>query len=432
MRISRAAFDLIVREEVSSEAAYRKKYMRPVDPGGQSGVTVGIGYDLKHHTPAQIRADWKGRVSSAMIEDMATVSGEDGTSYTKINKSVSIPWEAAISEFEDVELPRWEAKTARALPNTGMLSPDSFGALVSLTFNRGPSFSTKGERYNEMRAIRAAMQAEDFDQIPAHFRTMKRLWPAQAGLRKRRDTEAALFTKGLRAKPAPASIISRESTGDEDNRYAEPDTSIPLPPVRPAEAPAPITPPPVDAKVQGDEELWNVQRRLFAMNYKPGSLDGKWGGLTGGAISGFINDRHLEIPAPTSMEMFRDIQEPLKVGLSKAETQSPPFTRPIAVERAEATPEVVAKAAPEIVPVKQNKLTAIWAAITGFFAWIFKNVAEYFRESMEWLAGIKDFFADVPAEVWFALGIGSAIFMAWQAYRGENGISNAVKSGERL
>ena len=55
--ISQAAFDLIVAEEVSSQAAYNARYQRPERPGGQSGITVGIGYDCGYATPERIRAD---------------------------------------------------------------------------------------------------------------------------------------------------------------------------------------------------------------------------------------------------------------------------------------------------------------------------------------------------------------------------------------
>lgn len=201
----------------------------------------------------------------------------------------------------------------------------------------------------------------------------------------------------------------------------------PEPAVRPS---TPTVPVPDDLQLKGDRELWHVQRRLSAMNYKPGGLDGKWGGLTGGAISGFINDRGLDLPAPTSMEMFRDIQDPLKAAITKAETER--FTRPIAVERAEATDATVAKSAPEIVPVKQTRLAAIWTAISGFFLMIFNMIAESFRDAVEWVGSVKDLFTDIPTEIWFGLIIAVAAFIGWKASRGEKGISDAVKSGERL
>ena len=80
---------------------------------------------------------------------------------------------------------------------------DSFGALVSLAYNRGASFSAPGDRYREMRAIHDHMASGRFDKVPDEFRSMKRLWPNMAGLRNRRDHEADLFAKGLAATPAP-------------------------------------------------------------------------------------------------------------------------------------------------------------------------------------------------------------------------------------
>jgi hypothetical protein len=44
-------------------------------------------------------------------------------------------------------------------------------------------------------------------------------------------------------------------------------------------------------------DLFAVKRRLKAMNYNPGVLNGEWGGMTAGAIAGFINDRGGHIAA---------------------------------------------------------------------------------------------------------------------------------------
>lgn len=93
-------------------------------------------------------------------------------------------------------MPRWVGLVQNALPNTNMLSPDRLGALVSLAYNRGPSFSARGPRYQEMRVIRQAMVAQNFDAIPQQFRAMKRLWPNVPGLQIRREREAVLFERG--------------------------------------------------------------------------------------------------------------------------------------------------------------------------------------------------------------------------------------------
>lgn len=218
--ISQDAIDLIIREEVSSEAVYRKRYTRPEWPGHSSGVTIGIGYDVGYATPAQLRSDWKGLIPDSMITALTRACGVTGESAQPLTKalrsSVNVPWEAAIANFENTVLPRWIRTVKSKLPNADKLSPDCLGALVSLAYNRGPSFNNTGDRYREMRTIRALMSAGSFSGIPAQFRSMKRLWPG-SGLVNRRENEAQLFERGLKKRPE-----------------AQPPVKIPPPPDIPA------------------------------------------------------------------------------------------------------------------------------------------------------------------------------------------------------
>lgn len=201
MDISQAAFDLIVAEEVSSRRAYERLYRRTEWPGASSGVTIGIGYDVGYATPTRLRADWAGRIPDAMIAALTPACGVTGAAArplaARLKPKVDIPWDAAIGVFAAVDVPRWTATVKQHLPNTELLSPHSLGALVSLAYNRGPSFAKAGDRTREMRAIRAHMAAKTFAKIPAEFRAMRRLWPALKGLRDRREREAALFERGL-------------------------------------------------------------------------------------------------------------------------------------------------------------------------------------------------------------------------------------------
>src|SRR5262249_30700565 len=66
--ISEQAFDLIVEFEVSTEQTYTQKYRRPVWPKGQSGATIGIGYDVGYASNPQLWADWDGAIPDKMIE----------------------------------------------------------------------------------------------------------------------------------------------------------------------------------------------------------------------------------------------------------------------------------------------------------------------------------------------------------------------------
>ena len=212
MRASKAAFNLIVAEEVTSAAVYKKKYRRPEWPGASSGATIGIGYDLGQTPEATIKADWKGRVSDEMLEAMLSTSGQTAAAgkraTARIKNSVDIPWAVALEVHEECVIPRWEARLISALPNAKKLHPDCFGALLSLIFNRGPSFNNPGDRYREMRAIKSHMVAGKFDAIPDELRSMKRLWDL-AGLRKRRDREAGLFEHGLEQPiPKTASVVT--------------------------------------------------------------------------------------------------------------------------------------------------------------------------------------------------------------------------------
>jgi hypothetical protein len=203
VKSSQAAIDLIVAEEVSSKAAYQAKYTHPEWPGGASGVTIGIGYDCGYSTANTIQGDWGDKLPASMVTALQHVAGIHGSPASshahELRGVVTVPWEAAMAVFIGRDMPKWEGIVARALPNTELLNPDSFGALISLAYNRGPSFNNVGDRYREMRAIRDLMGARDFDKIPGEFRAMKRLWPNVSGLQRRRDHEAALFQKGLSA-----------------------------------------------------------------------------------------------------------------------------------------------------------------------------------------------------------------------------------------
>jgi len=204
--ISVKAFDLIVEFEVSSKQVYENKYRGTIWPGGASGVTIGIGYDVGYTTVAQLRADWIETISAAMIATLERAVGVQGAPVkaltTALRPSVNIPFGSAITVHRGKVMPRWVALVERALPNTGRLGPDSLGALVSLTYNRGASYANSGERFREMRAIKTHMTNRAFTKIPAQFRSMKRLWPTVPGLQTRRAREARLFEASLAATPS--------------------------------------------------------------------------------------------------------------------------------------------------------------------------------------------------------------------------------------
>ena len=201
-QISQQAFDLIVESEVSSRAVYEKKYRGPIWPGFRSGVTVGIGYDVGQTSAAIVQSDWSGVIPAAMLNALKTAVGVTGPAAQQralqLRSVVDIPFNSAIKVHANQVIPRWVAVVERALgPNVSLLKPDCLGALVSLTYNRGASFSRSDDRFTEMRAIKNCVGTKQFAKIPGQIRSMKRLWPSTSGLPGRREREAVLFETGL-------------------------------------------------------------------------------------------------------------------------------------------------------------------------------------------------------------------------------------------
>ena len=199
--ISSGAFDIIVEFEVSGPALYEARYRGAIWPGNESGVTVGIGYDVGYASEDELLGDWGDVLSRPMLNALLGVRGITGVAAKAAAASlagqINIPFDSAITIHRGKVLPRWIGLVEGALPNTGLLSGNSLGALVSLTYNRGASFSTPGERFTEMRSIKAHMAARALAQVPTDLRDMKRIWPDTPGLQSRREREAQLFEQGL-------------------------------------------------------------------------------------------------------------------------------------------------------------------------------------------------------------------------------------------
>jgi GH24 family phage-related lysozyme (muramidase) len=203
--ISQRAFDLIVEFEVSSQQAYSNHYRQPTWPGGASGVTVGIGYDVGYATKQELWNDWQGAIPDPMVHALEPALGVTGVPANGLTQSlqgsVDVPWAPAISVHRGKVIPKWVGLVERSLPNTGRVGPDCLGALVSLTYNRGASFDNQGDRYAEMRAIKQHMNMQEYERVPGDLRSMKRLWPTVRGLQIRREREAQLFEFGLQSLP---------------------------------------------------------------------------------------------------------------------------------------------------------------------------------------------------------------------------------------
>lgn len=196
----------LLTEEDGNEGYYLRYEKGFSWPGGASGPTVGGGYDCGYSTAEQIEQEWSPYVDAARVAILKTAAGlthAAGQAFVAQHRdAITITWAETLAQFKECELPKWEGVVRKYLPNTDKLSGDSFGALVSLTDNRGPSYDAAGDHYREMRNIKAHMAAEQFDLIPAEFLSMRRLWmPSTTDLYKRRTHESILFRDGLPNPP---------------------------------------------------------------------------------------------------------------------------------------------------------------------------------------------------------------------------------------
>jgi len=199
LRISPAARDLIVEFETGGQSYYQSRLQRPSWPGGASGVTVGIGYDIGYNTRSGVLSDWSSLPDATRLA-LASAAGVKGTAArprASALKWITVPWSTAQDVFVSNTMPRFGSYTSAAFPGITRTHGHVQGAMLSIVFNRGASMS--GSKRTEMRAIRTAVSTGNLRPIPAHIRAMKRLWVGKGlpGLLRRREAEARLVELAL-------------------------------------------------------------------------------------------------------------------------------------------------------------------------------------------------------------------------------------------
>lgn len=197
LTISNEGYQLILKHEVGGGAVYYSRYLqKPTWPGGASGVTIGIGYDLGYNTKAQIASDWN-ELSEDVVNRLQSVAGVRGSAAKyKLSplRGIVIPWEIAQRVYQKKTIPRFGAITESAYKGTSTMNPHIQGAMLSWTFNRGGGISSTSDRDREKRALRGDIPLHP-TRLPAHFRDSKRLWRGKGldGLIRRREDEALLI-----------------------------------------------------------------------------------------------------------------------------------------------------------------------------------------------------------------------------------------------
>src|SRR3989304_8418871 len=111
MPLSDAARNLILDSEGFSA--------RPDWPGGQSGVTIGFGYDLGYVTVDQFESDWGERIRRDAGRSLKAVVGLRALrARNRVGEcsNLRVSRKAAAQVFDTRTLPLFELRTAQAFP----------------------------------------------------------------------------------------------------------------------------------------------------------------------------------------------------------------------------------------------------------------------------------------------------------------------------
>jgi peptidoglycan hydrolase-like protein with peptidoglycan-binding domain len=196
--LTAAGVTFIARLEVSSSKMYRQVYCHPTLPPEASGITIGIGYDLRFASRASFEADWGASVPAGDVDRLEAAFGRIGSEALRASLSdLTIPLNVAMPVYLKRNLPQHLDLTRTIYPQVDRLPPSRRTALVSLVFNRGTKLD--GDRRREMRAVRDLLAAGDLDPVADEFESMTRLWDPRSGLITRRRDEAKLWRSGFSA-----------------------------------------------------------------------------------------------------------------------------------------------------------------------------------------------------------------------------------------
>ena len=206
--LSKKSLDLILEFEVGGGENYYNKFLKnPTWPEGQSGVTIGIGYDLGYVNKAEFSEDWKDLPKEIFdrLYKVVGIKGYNAKNLIRGLRDITIPWDLALKVFNNKTVTKFWNLTKETFPNFDNLPEDAKGGLVSLVFNRGNAL--EGDRRREMKLIRDGMKlVSTFDQkaltfIANQIRNMKRIWiggSIEKGMSRRRDAEAKIIEDSLK------------------------------------------------------------------------------------------------------------------------------------------------------------------------------------------------------------------------------------------
>ncbi|MBU0961504.1 MAG: peptidoglycan-binding protein [Proteobacteria bacterium] len=209
-KLNTNGISFIANEETGGLSYYELVTRWPHYPGHSSGITIGVGYDLRFNTEENFKESWGEYIPTSHIEELSKDIGKKG-SKTRAqelkNMGIEVPFKSAWPVFIQLTLPRFYNSTESIYSSINRLPDYCRSVLVSLVFNRGASLS--GSTRKEMKEIQNILNRADdtslsksqrieiLSEVEEEILSMKRLWAPSSGLIKRRQSEANLWRIGL-------------------------------------------------------------------------------------------------------------------------------------------------------------------------------------------------------------------------------------------
>jgi len=201
---------LIAKEETGGLGYYNVVTRWPHFPGSSSGVTIGVGYDLRFNTLDNFTNTWGQSLSDYIINELSNdISKAGSKKRVRELKSmgIEVPFKFAWKVFINETLPRFYDKTINIYPSLPKLPNLCKSVLVSIVYNRGSKL--KGSTRKEMKNIQNILKVADDNSlhkqkirsilmdIEDEIVSMQRLWDPDSGVYKRRQIEANLWRQGI-------------------------------------------------------------------------------------------------------------------------------------------------------------------------------------------------------------------------------------------
>jgi hypothetical protein len=177
----------------------------PYWPKGNSGITIGVGWDLGQHDRNEFLTTWAAldRSTLGKLEQAVHKTGQQARLLIPSLMSVEIPRGVSLDVFRDSLTNDYYPQMTQLFPGAVSLPAEVEVALLSIVFNRGvllghdPDWrkATELDRRWEMRRLQDDVRRQDLFAIYVHLGTMKRLWEKTGprGLLYRRRDEQHLM-----------------------------------------------------------------------------------------------------------------------------------------------------------------------------------------------------------------------------------------------